>query len=125
MSIGQRFDHVTRGRTPEMADLRAGVGRVDITPPLPADLVGFVRRAAPAVGVLAPLTATALVLEDRAGRRAAIVAFDLIAISPAQGQQTRQLIAEQIGTSPDAVFLSYSHTHAGPHSTAGSLRKLA
>ena len=49
--------------------LLAGVARVDITPPMPADCVGFVRRAAPATGILAPLTATALVLQDQSGRR--------------------------------------------------------
>jgi hypothetical protein len=42
--------------------LIAGVARIDITPPMPADCMGFVRRSEPATGVLAPLTATALVI---------------------------------------------------------------
>jgi hypothetical protein len=105
--------------------LRAGVARIDITPPMPADLMGFVRRAAPATGVLAPLTATALVLEDEAGSRAVIVAMDLIALGCAQADHMREMVAEAISCSPDAVLLNYSHTHAGPHSTQGSLRKLS
>lgn len=106
-------------------ELLAGVARIDITPPMPADCMGFVRRAAPATGVLAPLTATALVLEDDRGRRAAILAIDLVALGCSQADAMRELIAEAIGASPDAVFLNYSHTHAGPHSTEGSLRKLS
>ena len=104
--------------------LLAGVARIDITPPMPSDCVGFVRRAAPATGVLAPLTATALVLEDAEQRRAVIVALDLIGISCAQADQMRHMVGAAVGASPDAVFLNCSHTHAGPHATAGSLRKL-
>lgn len=106
------------------AGLLAGVARIDITPPMPSDCVGFVRRAAPATGVLAPLTATALVLEDADQRRAVIVALDLIGISSAQADRMRHLIATAVDASPDAVFLNCSHTHAGPHATEGSLRKL-
>jgi neutral ceramidase len=104
--------------------LLAGVARIDITPPMPSDCVGFVRRAAPAIGVLAPLTATALVLEDAEQRRAVIVALDLIGISCAQADQMRHMVGAAVGASPDAVFLNCSHTHAGPHATPGSLRKL-
>ncbi len=105
-------------------DLLAGVARIDITPPMPADCMGFVRRAAPATGVLAPLTATALVLEDSNGRRCVIVAMDLVAIGMAQAERIREMVGEAVSASPDAVFLNYSHTHAGPHVTEGSLRKL-
>ena len=112
------------GQDPRPADLLAGVARIDITPPMPADCMGFVRHAAPATGVLAPLTATALVLEDSAGTRAVIVAMDLVAIGCAQADRIREMVGAAVGASPDAVFLNYSHTHAGPHATEGSLRKL-
>src|ERR1035437_4998423 len=105
-------------------DLLAGVARIDITPPMPADCIGFVRRSEPATGVLAPLTATALVVEDADGNRAVIIAMDLGALGCAQADRLREMVAGAVGTSPDAVFLNYSHTHAGPHATAGSLRKL-
>ena len=64
------------------------------------------------------------VLEDADQRRAVIVALDLIGISSAQADRMRHLIATAVGASPDAVFLNCSHTHAGPHATEGSLRKL-
>jgi neutral ceramidase len=111
-------------RTCPPGDLLAGVARIDITPPMPADCVGFVRRAAPATGVLAPLTATALVLEDAEGHRAVLIAMDLIALGCAQADRMRNMVGAAVGASPDAVFLNYSHTHAGPHVTEGSLRKL-
>jgi hypothetical protein len=98
------------------SNLRAGVARVDITPPVPIDCVGFVRRADPVVDVLAPLNATALVVEDEStGNRAVIVAFDLIGIDVNQGRRIRQEIADTVGCSPDSVLLNYSHTHAAPH----------
>ena len=64
-----------------MTNLRAGVARIDITPPIPIDCVGFIRRFEPVNGVLAPLTATALVVEDEiSGNRVAIIGFDLVGI---------------------------------------------
>jgi hypothetical protein len=104
--------------------LIAGVARIDITPPMPADCMGFVRRSEPATGVLAPLTATALVIEDEDGNRAVIIAMDLVALGCMQADRIRGMVANAVNTSPDAVFLNYSHTHAGPHVTEGSLRKL-
>lgn len=99
-----------------LSNLRAGVSRVDITPPVPIDCVGFVRRADPVVGVLSPLNATALVVEDETtGDRAVIIAFDLIGIDVQQGRRIREEVAAVVGCSPDAVLLNYSHTHAAPH----------
>src|ERR1035437_10336446 len=105
-------------------DLLAGVARIDITPPMPADCMGFVRRSEPATGVLAPLTATALVIEDAEGNRAVIIAMDLVALGNMQADRIRGMVANAVNTSTDAVFLNYGHTHAGRHVTEGSLRKL-
>ncbi|NQV97739.1 MAG: neutral/alkaline non-lysosomal ceramidase N-terminal domain-containing protein [Acidimicrobiaceae bacterium] len=97
-------------------NLKAGVARLDITPPIPIDCVGFIRRFEPVKGVLAPLTATALIVEDETnGDRVAIIGFDLVAIGIEQGKLIRELIGKTVGCSPDSVLLNYSHTHAGPH----------
>lgn len=99
-----------------MGQLLAGVARVDITPPVPMDCVGYVRRVQPVTDVATPLLATALVLADeQSGSRCVIVAFDLIAIGIEQGRRIRSLIADHVGCSPDAVLLNYSHTHAAPY----------
>src|SRR5450631_701113 len=71
-------------------ELRAGVGRVKITPELPMWLTGYAGRDQPATEVLQDIWAKALVLEDRGagvagGRggpnRVVIVTTDLLGIS--------------------------------------------
>jgi len=97
-------------------NLRAGVARVDITPPVPMDCVGFIRMAAPAIGVASPLNATAIVLDDvSTDTRVAIVAFDLVGIGIEQGRRIRKAIGVQLNCPPENVMLNYSHTHAAPH----------
>jgi len=97
-------------------NLIAGVSRIDITPPIPMDCVGFIRRFEPTKGILAPLTATALVVEDSiSGDRVVIVAFDLVGIGIEQGRRIRNEIAKVVGCPPENVLLNYQHTHAGPH----------
>ncbi len=100
--------------------MRGGVGRTDITPPVPADLVGYVRRWRPALEVRSPLTATALVL-DSGAERVAILGIDLAIIRPDFATMVREQVAEAISTRPEAVLLNVSHTHAGPH-TSGRLK---
>ncbi|MBL8187667.1 MAG: hypothetical protein JNK38_06650, partial [Acidobacteria bacterium] len=57
-------------------NLRAGVSRVDITPPLGVDLWGYFDRSGPANGKLDPLFARVLVLDD--GRKSvAVITLDL------------------------------------------------
>ncbi len=98
------------------SNLRAGVARVDITPPVPMDCVGFVRRAAPVIGVSSELNATAIVFEDIAlGSRSVIIAFDLVGIGTEQGRRIRELVGSQVGCPAENVLLNYSHTHAAPH----------
>ena len=97
-------------------NLKVGVARLDITPPIPMDCVGFIRRFEPVKGMLAPLTATALVIEDEtSGDRVVIIGFDLVGIGIEQGKLIRELVGKTVGCSADSVLLNYSHTHAGPH----------
>ena len=111
--------HPVRGKSVQ-TNLLAGFGRVDITPPLPAECVGFVRRVAPATGRLAPLTGSVVVLDEREfGVRLAIVALDLMALGVAQCDALRALVAETVGTLPERVLVNFSHTHAAPHASTG------
>ncbi len=105
---------------PVQTNLLAGFGRVDITPPLPAECVGFVRRAAPATGRVAPLAGSVVVLEEpERGVRLAIVALDLMALGVGQCDELRSLVAETVGTLPERVLVNFSHTHAAPHASIG------
>ena len=99
----------------------AGIARVDITPSLPIDLVGYSRRVAPATEVRAPLTATALVL-DSPEARIAILAADVAFLLPADANRLRAEIGTDIGTPADHVLINVSHTHAGPMTHEGGIK---
>ena len=101
--------------------LTAGIARVDITPSLPIDLVGYSRRVVPATLVRAPLTATALVIRSET-TTAAIVAVDVAIISPEDADLFREAIGREIDAPADNVMLSVSHTHAGPMTRATGVK---
>jgi neutral ceramidase len=62
------------------SELRAGAGRVDITPDGPIWLSGYGDRTHPSTGVLTKLWAKALAMEDSKGGRVVIVTTDLIGL---------------------------------------------
>jgi len=92
--------------------LRAGVARIDLTPPLElkAALGGYgARHSRPATGVHDAVWAKALVLKQ-ANRKFALVTADVLAFPP----QFKAAIMEGLssgGWNPDQVMLLPSHTH--------------
>ena len=92
--------------------LRAGAGRADVTPPTGYYAMGWVRSDAVLRGQHTRLFARALVLE-RDGRKVALVATDLGAISGGVVAAAADLLADR-GFSERNVLVSASHTHAGP-----------
>ena len=96
--------------------LLAGLGRADITPPPGLGLVGTGMEGRRARGYRTRLYARALVLEDGAGERFAIVATDLGLLS-AQLQRRAVWIVDSLrgdwlGT--DRLIVTGTHTHSGP-----------
>jgi hypothetical protein len=94
------------------AALKAGVAKVDITPPAGQRMWGFAARQGPAEGTLDPLWARVLVLE--AGeKRLALVALDLgRPFGPASLARLRESAKKSSGIS--YVLVAASHTHSGP-----------
>lgn len=94
------------------ATLRAGVAKVEITPPAGVALWGYFNRKTPATGTLDPLYARVLVLE--AGEtRLALVVLDLgRTFGPASLERLRELAKKSSGIS--YVLFAATHTHAGP-----------
>jgi len=90
--------------------LRAGVARVDITPPPGIRLWGYSDRKTPATGTLDPLFARVLVLE--AGeKRVGLVTVDLgRAFGPASLEWLREATRSQVSF----LVVAASHTHSGP-----------
>ncbi len=81
------------------AEYRAGLARVDITPPVGHEMGGYSARTHGATGTHDPLYATVLVLESGANS-IALITCDL-----------RSFVSTRLGKN---VLISSSHTHSGP-----------
>lgn len=93
---------------------RAGVGRVDITPPLTAPHANWGAQVHILPdGVETNLWATALVVDDGT-TRAAWIDLDLMIISSGQSAAIQAAVGEAIGAPPANVRVSVTHSHAGP-----------
>lgn len=94
---------------------QAGVGKVDITPPVGIPLFGYsVGRLQNSMGLRTRLYARAVYLEDKLGGRVALVQCDLGAISALLHRRVAQAVAKETGLSTDRLLLAATHTHAGP-----------
>lgn len=81
------------------AEYRAGLARVDITPPVGHEMGGYSARTHGATGTHDPLYATVLVIESGANS-IALITCDL-----------RSFVTTRLGKN---VLVSSSHTHSGP-----------
>lgn len=94
--------------------LKAGWCAVDITPPVGTPLAGFAARKGVSEGIHDPLMARALVIEREGGETVALLTVDVVGVPTPMARQVRERIAAAIGTTPDHVMVSASHTHSGP-----------
>lgn len=95
--------------------LLAGAAAVDITPPFPVDLLGYVRRPLAARSAYEPLAATACVFRDDAdGTTVVVIAADVVGLTTPMADRIRARVGELVGCDPAAVLLNSSHTHAAP-----------
>ena len=92
--------------------LKAGFGRIDVTPPLGSYISGYYDPRY-AKGVLDPLLATAVAFDD-GERRAVILSVDVIGIGAKAITKVRETIAEAAGIPFEAVFVHCTHIHTGP-----------
>jgi hypothetical protein len=101
------------------SEFKVGTAQVDITPP-----IGLPRGGAYAlvrsVGLIDPLQAKAIVIEQ-GGAKAAFVVLDVAYTPRTLVVAARQLIAEQTGIAGERVMISATHTHSGPVLTRGNL----
>ncbi len=93
---------------------KAGAAKVVVTPDKPMWMAGYSSRSKPAEGKLTELWAKALVLEDAAGERAALVTLDLIGIDRGLSQSVCKALKERYGLERRQIALCTSHTHTGP-----------
>jgi neutral ceramidase len=93
--------------------LRAGVARIDITPPVGVDLTGFIARQNPSEGVRDPLYVRALVLDDD-DQQIALVSCDLLGLDRDLVVEVRDRIALATDIAAPQVMIACTHTHGGP-----------
>ena len=89
--------------------MRVGFARLDITPPLGYNLVGYFHPR-PADGIITPLFVNAVVIDDDR-KKVALVTLDAEGATADCTQAMREYAAELTGIDPDAVFISCVHTH--------------
>lgn len=95
------------------AGLKAGVSKVDITPPPGLPLYGYFDRTQLSTGTLDPLHARILVIEVE-GKRLALITLDLgRTFGPASLARLRKQLAQTSGIS--YLLVTASHTHSGPN----------
>jgi neutral ceramidase len=93
---------------------KAGLAEVKVTPEQPVALSGYAGRTKPFERVTADLYVKALVLEDRAGYRAALVTSDLLGFPADVAEPICARITKETGLKREQILLNSSHTHAGP-----------
>ena len=93
---------------------KAGVAEVSITPREPVWMSGYGNRTEPSKGVLQPLRAKALALEDGDGRRFVIITTDLIGFSRGVAERIAARAHQDHKLSRDRLLFNSAHTHTGP-----------
>lgn len=96
------------------ADFKAGVARIDITPKTPIWMSGYGDRKHASEGVIHPLWAKALAIEDPKQNRVVIVTTDLIGLPRAISDVVAARALKQFDLDRSHLLLNSSHTHTGP-----------
>lgn len=93
---------------------QAGAASAKITPETMMWMAGYAGRTKPAEGVAQDLFAKALVLEDEAGGRLAILTLDLIGVPRSLRLTVAERAKKEHGIEPARLLINASHTHCGP-----------
>ena len=99
-----------------MNTLKAGFSRINITPMMGIAVQGYFKPRY-AEGELDDLYVRALALQCGEAK-AVVLSLDHCGVVQALTDEFRKCVADATGISPDAVFISASHTHTGPMLTA-------
>lgn len=97
-----------------IAQFRAGVAAVDITPQEPIWLSGYASRTKPSEGVLQPIFAKALAIESEAGGKLVIITADLIGAPGWLTDLVAARLMRDYGLQRSQILFNFSHTHTGP-----------
>ena len=93
--------------------MNAGAAEVEITPNFEVELCGFALREQPCAGVLDPIFARCIYVEDGPQRLLWIVA-DVLALEGAFVDDFRNWAWRELQLEPHQVLLAATHTHSAP-----------
>jgi len=93
--------------------MKAGVSKLDITPPAGVKMGGFAMRYKGSEGVHDALYTRALYLEGKA-EALVFIANDLLNIPNSLALEAKREISKTLGIKESAIFISATHTHSGP-----------
>jgi hypothetical protein len=102
------------GRAQAAGELKAGVGKVVITPTEDMWLAGYAVRTAPSDGSIQDLFAKAVAFEDETGTRSVIITTDLLGLPRSLVQQVTAGAQREFGLPRERIIVTFSHTHSGP-----------
>jgi hypothetical protein len=103
-----------RGAAAAEPEWKVGLAQVKITPQQPLLMSGYAGRTKPFEKVAGELYVKAMVLEDSAGQRAALVTSDLLGFPADVAEPICEVIQKKTGLKREHILLNSSHTHAGP-----------
>lgn len=93
---------------------QAGAAKVDITPEGPIWMAGYAARTKPSEGVLQPLHAKALAIDDGKKGRVVFVTTDIIGYPKSVAEEIAIASLKQHNLERSQLVLNASHTHSGP-----------
>jgi neutral ceramidase len=96
------------------APMKAGFARVNITPKSPIYLSGYAARTKPSEGVLQPIWAKALAIQDSKGMKTVIITTDLIGLPRAITDMVSARVLKDLNIDRARLLFNSSHTHSGP-----------
>ncbi|MDZ7262397.1 MAG: neutral/alkaline non-lysosomal ceramidase N-terminal domain-containing protein [candidate division KSB1 bacterium] len=96
-----------------MTILKAGLAKVDITPPAGLDLSGYVLREGKAIGVKDPLFTRAVVF-DNGKNRVAMIVCDLLGFRDTDVEICRKELQARCGLDRHQIMIAATHTHSAP-----------
>jgi hypothetical protein len=95
-------------------NMQAGAARVDITPPGPIWMSGYASRTKPSEGVMMPISAKALAIQDTRGQRVVLVSTDLIGMPRTLTDWVSSEVMKRYKLDRTHIVFNSSHTHTGP-----------
>lgn len=94
--------------------MRAGFGRMAITPHKPMKMAGFDRRKDPSSGILDELYVSVLLMQDEQDAYFAFCSFDVLGVDSRLCGQVREVLSAVLSMRADRIWVSSTHTHSAP-----------